>query len=126
MQNPEDLPKVIEAMFIAAQSGDVQAATFLRDSSDGKPQQQVSIDSDDGKPLFQAIKMVVISNQIKDLAEVRGVQSLGESSQDERVTLPRSVIPETHPTLNEVSPVSKVEANIPVSQLPVDFDANSV
>ena len=71
VQNPDDLPKVIEAMFIAAQSGDVQAATWLRDSSDGKPQQQVSIESEDGKPLFQAIKMVIVANnpnQINGLA----------------------------------------------------------
>ena len=71
VQNPDDLPKVIEAMFMAAQSGDVQAATWLRDSSDGKPQQQVSIESEDGKPLFQAIKMVIVannSNQINGLA----------------------------------------------------------
>ena len=44
VQNPDDLPKVIEAMFMAAQSGDVQAATWIRDSIDGKPQQQVSVD----------------------------------------------------------------------------------
>lgn len=123
--------KVVEQ----AIDGDPVAWQEIGNRLDGKPAQSVQLSGDEDKPLFTAIKMLVINNpnQIKDLATIEGeivggegVQSLGESSQDERVTLPRSVIPETHPALNEVSPVSKVEANIPVSQLPVDFDANSV
>ena len=96
VQNPEDLPKVIEAMFIAAQSGDVQAATWLRDSSDGKPQQQVSIDAEGDRPLFQAIKMVIVANnpnEINELAQQHGQVIEGELASP-MIDTPRGVVPE--------------------------------
>jgi len=104
VQNPEDLPRVIEAMFVAAQSGDVQAATWLRDSSDGKPQQQLSIESEDGKPLFQAIKMVIVANnpnQINGLADGCGNVIEGELASPQIETPPGSV-PEQAPPIVEL------------------------
>lgn len=45
-QNPEDAVLIVKAAILKAKEGDMQAATFVRDTCDGKPDHRIDIGSE--------------------------------------------------------------------------------
>ena len=117
------LRQMVEVQLDNAAAGDLASATWIRDSLDGKPAQQVTLSGDDDAPLVvRTIQMVIVkSSEINELAQPsKEFQILGEKEGElpPLPTLPRSVILESTPVVNEAPPTYSTNSIIEDSSSP--------
>lgn len=90
------LHKIATKVVQQALDGDPVAWQEIGNRLDGKPAQALQLSTDDDKPLFQAIKMVIVANnpnQINELSGEQGQVIEGELA-NPRIETPPVVVPE--------------------------------
>lgn len=112
VEQGQALYKIATKVVEQALDGDPVAWQEIGNRMDGKPAQSVQLSGDEDKPLFTAIKMLIVnnSNQINELAAIEGDRGgegasiSGAIEQAELATIPPPVISETPSPVFEVTP----------------------